>query len=52
MFWWIVIIGLVVFIGAVVVLENRRGSQGDSAADDRHLNRRDPRGGGGKWSAP
>jgi hypothetical protein len=52
MFWWIVIITVVGFIGARVFVENRRGSQGESAADDQHLQRRDPRGGGGTWTAP
>jgi hypothetical protein len=52
MFWWIVILGTVVLVGAIIVVESRRGSTGESAKDDRHLNRRDPRGGGGEWKAP
>lgn len=51
-FWWIVVIALVGSVAVIIVVESRRGSQGQSKADDRHLNRRDPRGGGGQWSAP
>ena len=43
--WWLVL-GIVLVLLIVWQVERRRGSTGDSAVDDRHLNRPDPRGGG------
>ena len=43
--WWLVL-GIVLVLLLVWQVEKRRGSQGDAAVDDRHLNRPDLRGGG------
>ena len=49
MWWWIVFIGLAAVLVTIAVIENRRGSQGASAAEDRHLNAKDRRGGSAGW---
>jgi hypothetical protein len=43
--WWMVL-GIVLILLIVWQVERQRGSKGDAAMDDRHLNRPDVRGGG------
>ncbi len=45
--WWMWVLGIGVVIASVYLIERNRGTRGDAAREDRHLNHPDARGGGG-----
>ncbi len=45
--WWMWVLGLVSLLGAVALVENRRGSKGAGQEYDEHGHGYDIRGGGG-----